>query len=50
MSRERVALLYVVFFLIALRVFLAGHHLLAFVILFAAWAVLSAWLYWEQYR
>ena len=38
-------LAYLVFFGIALRFFLAGHHILALVTVFTTWAVLSAWLY-----
>jgi hypothetical protein len=45
-GRHRTAIVvYLVCFAVALRVFLVGHHALALGIVFVAWAILSAWLY-----
>lgn len=47
-NRHRIAvsaLVYLAFFAVALGFFQKGHHLLALAIVFAAWAVLSAWMY-----
>jgi hypothetical protein len=42
--------IYLVAFAIALGVFLARHHKIALVIVFVAWAVLSAWQYFGGAR
>jgi len=42
--------IYLAFFGIALKFFLAGHHVLALAIVVLTWAALSAWLYFSDSR
>lgn len=48
--RIAVLLLYLVFFGIALRVFLLGHHIAALVIVLVVWFVCAAWLWFMDGR
>jgi len=45
-GKHRIAVvIYLLFFAVALKFFLAGRHVLALVIVFTVWAALSLWLY-----
>ncbi len=50
-GKHRIAVvIYLLFFAVALKFFLSGHHVLALVIVVITWAALSAWLYFSDSR